>query len=205
MTWFLELSCKQSGILRHGPLGKADKNPILDTRVYNDEFSDGENEELRANIIAGCMYAQCDIEGSQYRLMDHIVDHRKDNNMVCKDNQDVTVNGESYKQKTTRGWQLCKEWKDNSTTWERLCDMKESYPVKVAEYAEAVGISDEPAFSWWTTHVLKKRQRIIAAVNKRYHKMTHKFGTKVPKTVEEALSLDKEIGNECSESSIQDP
>ena len=44
--------------------------------------------------------------------------------------------------------------------------MKESYPVEVAEYAEAVGISDEHVFSWWTAHVLKKRQRIIAAVNK---------------------------------------
>ena len=28
------------------PIGKADKNPILDTRVYNVQFSDGENTEL---------------------------------------------------------------------------------------------------------------------------------------------------------------
>ena len=74
--------------------------------------------------------------------------------------------------------------------------MKESYPVEVAEHAEAVGISDEPGFSWWTAHVLKKRQRIIAAVNKRYHKLTHKFGINVPKTVEKALALDKENGND---------
>ena len=39
---------------------------------------------------------------------------------------------------------------------ERLSDMQESYPVEVAEYAEAMGISDEPAFSWWTTHCLEK-------------------------------------------------
>ena len=75
------------------PIGKADKNPILDTRVYNVEFSDGENAQLGANIIAECMYAQCDIEGNQHSLVDHIVDHRKDNNVVCKDNQNVTVNG----------------------------------------------------------------------------------------------------------------
>ena len=79
------------------PIGKADKNPILDTRVYNVDFSDGENAELGANIIAESMYTQCDIEGNQYRLMDHIVDHRKDYNMVCKDNQNVTVNGNRYK------------------------------------------------------------------------------------------------------------
>ena len=35
--------------------------------------------------------------------------------------------------------------------------MKESYPVEVAEYAEAVGISAETASSWLTAHVLKKR------------------------------------------------
>ena len=102
------------------------------------------------------MYAQCDIEGNQYRLMDHIFDNRKDNNMVCIYNQDVTVNGKGYRKKATRGWQLCIEWKDKSTRWERLCDMKESYPVKVAEYTEAAGISDEPTLPWWTTHVLKK-------------------------------------------------
>ena len=105
---------------------------------------------MGANIIAECMYAQCDIEGNQYRLMDFIVDHRKDNKAVCKDNQHATSNGKPYKQKTTRGWQLCIEQKDKSTSWERLSDMKESYPVEVAEYAQAMGISDEPAFSWWT-------------------------------------------------------
>ena len=77
------------------PIGKADKNPILDTRVYNVEFSDGENAELGADIIAECMYAECDIEGNKFRLMDHIVDHGKDNNVVCKENHIVTVNGKA--------------------------------------------------------------------------------------------------------------
>ena len=81
--------------------------------------------------------------------------------------------------------------------------MTESYPVEVAEYAAAMGISDGPAFSWWTTHVLKKRQRIIAADNKRYHNVTHKFGIKVPKTVEEALALDQENGNDLWWKAIQ--
>ena len=132
-------------------------------------------------MIAECMYAQCDIEQNQYSLMDHIVDYRKDNNVFRKDNQNVTGNGKSYKQKTTRGWQLCIEWKDKSTAWERLSEMKESYPVEVAEYAEAVGISDEPLFSWWTGHLLKKRQRIVAAVNKRYHKLAQNLGSRCPK------------------------
>ena len=185
------------------PIGKPDKNPIMDTRVYTVEFSDGEIAELGANFNAECMYAQCDIKGNQYRLMDHIVDHRKDSQAASKDNQEVTLNSKTYKQKTTGGWQLCIEWKDKSTSWERLSDMKESYPVEVAEYGEAMGITDEPALSLWTTHVLKKRQRIIAAVNNRYHKITNKFGIKVPKTVEEALTFNKENGNDLWWKAIQ--
>ena len=67
---------------------------------------------------------------------------------VPKDNQEVILNGKGYKQKATRGWQFCIEWKDKLTSWERLSDMKESYPVEVAEYAEVMCISFERAFSW---------------------------------------------------------
>ena len=97
------------------PPGRADKNSILDTCVYNVGFSDGEVAELGANIIAECMYAQCDIEGNQYRIMDH----KKDGQAVSKHDQEVTSDGKIYKQKTTRGWQLCIEWKAKFTSWKR--------------------------------------------------------------------------------------
>jgi hypothetical protein len=32
--------------------------------------------------------------------------------------------------KTIKGWHLCVEWKDGTTSWERLVDMKESNPLK---------------------------------------------------------------------------
>ena len=41
----------------------------------------------------------------------------------------------------------------------------------------------------------RRQDRIIASVNKRYHKRTHKFGIEIPKTVERALQIDKENGN----------
>jgi hypothetical protein len=52
-----------------------------------------------------------------------------------------------------------------------------------------------PAFIWWASHVLKKRTRIIAAVTKRYHKRTHKFGIEVPKNWDDCVRLDKENDN----------
>jgi hypothetical protein len=71
---------------------------------------------------------------------------------------------------------LCVKWKDGTTSWERLADLKESNPVEVDEYAVARNLRDAPAFVWWVPHLLKKRSMIIAAVTKQYHKRTHKFG-----------------------------
>jgi hypothetical protein len=67
-----------------------------------------------------------------------------------------------------------------------------------SEYAVTKGIDLEPAFNWWVPHVLKKHDRIISLVRKRttrYLKRTHKFGIEVPKTVKEALALDRKNGN----------
>ncbi|KAL7474568.1 hypothetical protein ACHAW6_000538 [Cyclotella cf. meneghiniana] len=58
-------------------------------------------------------------------------------------------------------------------------DLKESHPLQVAEFALAMGIASEPAFNWWVTWVLKKRDQIITPVKCQsawYHKWTHKFG-----------------------------
>ncbi len=90
---------------------------------------------------------------------------------------------------------MCVEWKDGSTSWERLADLKESNPVEIADYAVTHGLDSEPAFAWWVPFTLKRRNRIIAAINKRYHKRTHKFGIEIPKTYEDCVRIDKENGN----------
>jgi hypothetical protein len=52
----------------------------------------------------------------------------------------------------------------------------EANPVEVAEYAIAQGIHDKPAFLWWVPYTIKRHNRIIGAINARYHKRTYKFG-----------------------------
>ena len=141
------------------------------------------------------MYAQCDIEGNQYLLLDAIVDHRRYMSAIDKSDGHITKNGKKFRRRTTTGWRLCVQWKDGTTSWEKLADLKESYPLEVAEYAISREIDDQPAFAWWVPYVLKKRNRMISAVRKRYHKTTHKFGFEVPKTVRRAHELDKENGN----------
>ena len=94
-----------------------------------------------------------------------------------------------------KGWELLIKWKDNSESWIKLADMKESHPVEVAEYARARGIDKEPAFEWWVHHTLKKRQVILSALKKRIRKTTHKYGIEILTSVEDAFELDRKKGN----------
>ena len=87
------------------------------------------------------------------------------------------------------------QWKDESTTWVSLKDMKKSYPVQVDEYCVHSQISAEPAFAWWVPYILKKRNIIIAKVKSKYWIHTQKFGIQVPKSVQEAKRIEKQNGD----------
>jgi hypothetical protein len=50
---------------------------------------------------------------------------------------------------TTAGWELQVEWKDGSTSWLPLKELKETKIVDVAQYAVDNQIDHEPAFEWW--------------------------------------------------------
>ncbi|KAL7557788.1 hypothetical protein ACA910_013065 [Epithemia clementina (nom. ined.)] len=96
-----------------------------------------------------------------------------------------------------RGWKLLVSWKDGSSTWVPLKDLKASNPIEVAEYAVANKISDQPAFRWWVKATLRKRKQIVSKVRKStYHRTTHKFGIQLPKTVSEALQIDVDTGTQ---------
>ncbi len=181
------------------PKGSSNDNPILDTCEYTVEFDDGDVSKLTANLIAESMYAQCDPDGNQYVLLDSLNDYRRlDTTLKLSDQTVVRNDNRTYKKRNTIGWQICCQWKDGSSSWEKLSDLKESHPIETAEFAVAMGIDHEPAFNWWVPHVLKKQDRIISKVAKRsarYLKRTHKFGIEVPKTVKEALALDRKNGN----------
>ena len=180
------------------PIGRANDNPVLDTRQYVVEFADGMEAELAANVIATSMYAQCDDEGNQYVLFDSITDYRRSASALSHEDQRSTSNGRNYMRRSTAGWQLCVTWKDGSTSWEKLADMKESHPIETAEYAMAQGLEFEPAFNWWVHHVIKKRARIVSLVKKRnvrYLKREHKFGIELPTTADAAHALDRKNDN----------
>ena len=96
---------------------------------------------------------------------------------------------------TTVGWKFRIRWRDGQEEWVPLKVLKESNPVEVAEYVKARGLEDEPAFQWWVPYTLRKRDRIIAAVQSRVRKTSHKYGIEIPTSVEHAAEIDARNGD----------
>ena len=178
------------------PIGTADDNPILDTQMYEVEFMDGTKQSLSANYIAENLFTQVDQDGNHQVLLDKIIDYRTTRKEVKQQDAFITTRTSTKRRReTTIGWELLVQWKDGSTNWIALKDMKESYLVQVAEYSVGARISMELAFAWWVPYTLKKRNRIIAKVKSKYWIWTHKFGVRIPKLVQEAKELDHQNGN----------
>ena len=177
-------------------VGKENNNPILDTCVYEVQFPDGGILEYNTNIIAESLYSLCDDDGYQYSLLKGIIDHRKTDEAISKEDGYVLVNGIRRKRISTIGWELQVTWEDRSTSWTTLKDLKESNPLEVAKYAISRDLENEPAFSWWVKHTLRTRDRIISRLKaNKSVKRGMKFGIIVPTSISEAEELDIINGN----------
>ena len=120
---------------------------------------------MAANALAQNLFAQVDAEGNCHVLFDEIIDHRTDGKEIKQQNAFLTTrSGTRRRRETTIGWEILVQWKDQSTSWIALKDMKDSFPVQLAKNSVRARISQEPAFAWWVSFVLKKRNRIIAKV-----------------------------------------
>ena len=185
-------------------VGTYNKVPILDTRLYEVQYADGTLAEYQTNNLLENLYEQIDDYGNQYKLLDAIIDHRKDENAVNKENGYITShNGVQLKVITTEGWEMNIRWKDGTESWIPMNEVKESNPLELAEYATACKISTEPAFAWWVQSVLNKRNRIINKVKSRIKIKNMKYGIKIPSAIYEAEKLDKENNNTLWKEAIE--
>jgi hypothetical protein len=48
-------------------------------------------------------------------------------------------------------------WKDGSSSWKPLKNLRISNPMEAAEYAVANKLAEEAAFAWWVPATLRKR------------------------------------------------
>ena len=102
-------------------------------------------------------------------IIDEIVDHWVIEEAIPKNEGTfITRYGMKRKNRTTRGWEICVQWKYGSVNWIALKDMKDSCPVDIADYVVTNKIQDEPALAWWVPYVLIKRKMIIAKFRSKY-------------------------------------
>jgi hypothetical protein len=155
-------------------------------------------------MIAESLYSQVDADGREFMLMKKIVDHRSDRLAVpVNDAYYVDPNGQKSRRVTTKGCKLLVKWRDGTTDWLPLKDLKESYPVQVAEYAVSNKIAEQPAFAWWVPYVLRKREQIIQKAKTWYWKRTHKYGVELPKSVKQALAIERNMGTSFWKDAIE--
>ena len=177
-------------------IGSYDSNPLLNSMLYDVEFPDGAIRQYAANTIAQNMYAQVDEDGYSVSMLDTIADYAKDSKAVPMSDKYVTTkSGKTRKRITTEGWKFLVVFKDGDEKWVPLKLLKETNPIEVAEYVTAQGIESEPAFDWWVPYTLRKRDQVVAAVNSRVRKQTHKYGIEVPNSVQHARKIDELNGD----------
>ena len=95
------------------------------------------------------MFSQVDDNSYRYQLIDHIISHRNDNiAMRCGDECIVVNNGNKSRKYTTKGQYFEVRWKDGTTSWVPLKEIKENHPIETEKYTNFAVIIHEPALAW---------------------------------------------------------
>ena len=98
-------------------------------------------------------------------LIDEIQDHCVTKDAIPKSKGTYeTKRGLDKKIRTTRGSEFYVQWKDGSGDWVALKDLKDSYPIELADYVVNIQIDEEPTLALWVPYVIKKMKAIIKKV-----------------------------------------
>ena len=164
---------------------------VLNTMLYDVQLPDGSIKPYSANLIAENRLMQADGDGLHQQLLEGILDHSKDKRAIEKKYKYfISKRGRRSMCKTTVDWKFNIKWRNRTTKWVSIKDLKESNPIPVAEYVTARDIQAGPAFAWWVPYTLRKRDRIIASVNSCVHKTSLKYGIEILTSINHAEDID---------------
>ena len=62
------------------------------------------------------------------------------------------------------------EWIDLTNNWDKIYDLKEPYPIKVAKYDKGDDLLIKPLFAWWCPTFPCQNMRVISKVKYNYCK-----------------------------------
>ena len=117
--------------------------------MYEVEYNNGHTTSLAANLIAKNLFTQVDQERNLFTILESITGTRTDGTQVIQQDAFVHISmGTKIRVNTTKLWEIFIQWKDGSTTWNTLKNLKDYYPVQMAGFAVENRISEEPDFAW---------------------------------------------------------
>jgi hypothetical protein len=84
-------------------IGRRNRNPLLDSRIYIVKFPDGEMKDVGYNILAEHLFPQMDKDGNQFRLFSGIIVHRRNGSAVDKEDK-MRISGKKKGQEENSFW-----------------------------------------------------------------------------------------------------
>ena len=116
--------------------------------MYEVKYEDCHKVAMAANTIVNNLFVQVDQDGQRFVLFDEVVDRRTDGSQIKSEDAFIHIfNGNKRRRETTKGWEVCIQWKDGISTWNHVKDVKEAYSVHIADYAVQNRISEQPALA----------------------------------------------------------
>ena len=88
-------------------------------------------------------------EGNEHALFQEIIDHRSDHNAL-KSGDLMSQTGDPKNPKprrTTKGWDLCVQWFDGSTSWILFKEMKKANTVEMAKCTKSKAFAEDMEFA----------------------------------------------------------
>ena len=99
--------------------------------MYKVEYEDGHNVGMAVNAIASNLFAQVDQDRQRFVLFDEIIDCRTDGSQIKSEDAFIHIsNGNKRRRETTKGWEVCIQWKDGRSTWNQVKDVKEAMQIE---------------------------------------------------------------------------
>ena len=82
---------------------------------------------MAANAIASNLFTQADQDGQRFVLFDEIIDWQTDGSQIKPEDAFIHIsNGNKRRRDTTKVWEVFIPWKDGSSTYYEVKDVKEA-------------------------------------------------------------------------------
>jgi len=156
---------------------KATVKEMTKEGLFAIEFMNGTRELRTYNDLINQYNARTE-DGADFWTFDEIIGHRKTK---------------------TRGYEMQVRWDTGEITWEPATSVKEDDPVTLAKYAHDAKLTEERGWKWTKRYTKNPKNFIrlakIFKAQARNNGPKYKFGIRVPRTVKEAMEIDRAEGN----------